>query len=67
MAETLIGELVRMGNSGESDMRRVRTIRGSLRTLVDQLSKLQGFYSGLSTFLRFLRCDYINDDHRALS
>jgi hypothetical protein len=53
MAEALIEELVRMENSRENDRRRVRTIRASLRTLADQLAKLQGFYSGLRTFVQY--------------
>jgi len=67
MAETLIGELARMGSKGERDMRRVRTIRESLRTLVNQLAMLQGFYSGLSMLFHSLsRYDQTNGIHRAL-
>ena len=51
MAEALIEELVRMENNRENDRPRVGRIRTALRTLGDQLAKLQGFYSGLSMFL----------------
>lgn len=50
MAEALIDDLVRIGSS---DARSVRAIRASLRIFMDKLSKLQGFYSGLSGITLF--------------
>lgn len=50
MIEVLIDELTGARNTSTADRQRVRSIRASLRCYVDKLAKLQGFYTGLSTF-----------------